>query len=96
MAYSKRPPGLGRERSNGQCNKMGGSTVEVVPMLKACPFCGSTAVAVVGSYVRCGTCGATGPFGATAEDVAENWNERRQGPGDDTTSAIDEEHGSPG
>ena len=39
--------------------------------LKACPFCGSESVALVGSFVRCGNCGASGPFGCTAEDAIE-------------------------
>jgi Lar family restriction alleviation protein len=44
--------------------------------LKSCPFCGSEGVVLVGSFVRCGNCGATGPFGRTAEDAIARWNER--------------------
>ena len=62
--------------SNAQLGEGGRLNVEAVPGLKACPFCGSDAVALVGSFVRCGNCGATGPFGATAAEAVEKWNER--------------------
>ncbi len=76
----------------GKVRNTGGSIVDVVPALKACPFCGSNAVAVVGSFVRCGNCGAAGPFGATVEAAAEKWNERSQTPRVDTASVVDDEH----
>ena len=44
--------------------------------LKPCPFCGSLSVAIVGSFVRCGGCGAVGPYGYTNEEAAERWNRR--------------------
>ncbi len=80
----------------GDVQKIADATVDVIPVLKACPFCGSNAVAVVGSFVRCGNCGATGPFGATVEAAVENWNERGQAPGNGMTSAVGEEQRSPG
>ncbi len=48
------------------------STVHMLP----CPFCGSSGVAVVGSFVRCGTCGAAGPFGNSEAEAVERWNVR--------------------
>ena len=51
-----------------------------MPELKACPFCGSLGVAVVGFGARCGTCGAVGPFGPTEEEAARRWNERAKYP----------------
>ncbi len=53
---------------------------EVTGGLKACPFCGSEGVAVVGSFVRCGNCGATGPFAISTEEAVQKWNERVQPP----------------
>ena len=44
--------------------------------LKPCPFCGSVRVAIVGSFVRCGRCGAVGPFGCSEAEAAERWNNR--------------------
>lgn len=44
--------------------------------IKPCPFCGSEAVTLVGSSVRCGNCGASGPFGGTVEDALGRWNAR--------------------
>ncbi len=48
------------------------STAQMLP----CPFCGSPGVAVVGSFVRCGTCGAAGPFGNSEAEAVERWNAR--------------------
>ncbi len=48
----------------------------VIAELKPCPFCGSLGVVVVGSFVRCGNCGAVGPYGLTQADAAERWNHR--------------------
>ena len=47
--------------------------------LKPCPFCGSSAVALVGLEVRCGNCTAVGPFGVTGEQAVKRWNERVEG-----------------
>ncbi len=47
-----------------------------VPELKPCPFCGSLGVAIVGSFVRCGTCGGTGPYGYSDAEATNRWNER--------------------
>ncbi len=58
------------------------------PELKACPFCGSPEVALVGSFVRCGSCGAAGPYGATHSEAVERWNERS-----DETGEEEEEEG---
>lgn len=44
--------------------------------IKPCPFCGSLGVAVVGSFVRCGKCGASGPFGNTEAEAVQRWNDR--------------------
>ncbi len=44
--------------------------------LKPCPFCGSLGVAIVGSFVRCGTCGGAGPYGCSDAEAAYRWNER--------------------
>ncbi len=46
------------------------------PELKSCPFCGSQEVALVGSFVRCGSCGAAGPYGASHEEAVQRWNDR--------------------
>ena len=47
--------------------------------LKPCPFCGSVGIAVVGSFVRCGCCGAVGPYGYTEVEAVERWNMRASG-----------------
>jgi len=47
--------------------------------LKPCPFCGSSGAAVVGSFVRCGNCGAVGPYGYTDLEAIERWNARAVG-----------------
>ncbi|MGE5072941.1 MAG: Lar family restriction alleviation protein [Anaerolineae bacterium] len=52
---------------------------DILHSLKPCPFCGSEAVILIGSSVRCGNCGASGPFGCTAEHALERWNERNDG-----------------
>ncbi len=44
--------------------------------IKPCPFCGSLGVALVGSFVRCGSCGAAGPYGYTDAEAVERWNAR--------------------
>jgi hypothetical protein len=48
-----------------------------VPELKPCPFCGSLAVAVAGSFVRRGTCDGAGPYGYSDAEAVYRWNERR-------------------
>ena len=53
-------------------------TMETLPKLKPCPFCGSSAVALVDLTVRCGSCCAVGPFGVSAEQAAQRWNERAE------------------
>ena len=45
--------------------------------MKPCPFCGSLGVTVVGSSVRCGSCGAAGPYGVSDAEAVTRWNERR-------------------
>lgn len=50
--------------------------MEEVIELKPCPFCGSPGVAVVGSFVRCGSCGAVGPYGYTDLEAIDRWNAR--------------------
>lgn len=44
--------------------------------IRPCPFCGSFGVALVGSFVRCGSCGAAGPYGLTDAEAIQRWNER--------------------
>ncbi len=53
-----------------------GSDMDSGVHMLPCPFCGSTGVAVVGSFVRCGTCGAAGPFGNSEAEAVERWNVR--------------------
>ncbi len=48
--------------------------------LKPCPFCGSLGVAVIGSFVRCGSCGAVGPYGYNEREAVRRWNERARLP----------------
>jgi Lar family restriction alleviation protein len=50
--------------------------MDAIIELKACPFCGSASVLQVGSYVRCGRCGAAGPYGETDVEARQRWNER--------------------
>ncbi len=50
--------------------------MNAVADLRPCPFCGSLAVALVGSFVRCGNCGAVGPYGLTPQEAAARWNDR--------------------
>ena len=47
--------------------------------IKSCPFCGSPGAAVAGSYVRCGSCGAAGPYSCSEAEAVERWNERMAG-----------------
>ena len=44
--------------------------------LKPCPFCGAARSVLRDAVVRCGKCGATGPFGASDELAAIKWNTR--------------------
>jgi len=44
--------------------------------LKPCPFCGSSRVAVVDSFVQCGTCSAAGPYASSEEKAVQRWNNR--------------------
>ncbi len=44
--------------------------------VKACPFCGSQAGVLVDMRVRCGSCGASGPFGVSTTEAIRRWNER--------------------
>ena len=50
--------------------------MDAITELKPCPFCGSSGVALVGSFVRCGRCGAVGPYGFTEIEAVERWNRR--------------------
>jgi hypothetical protein len=45
-------------------------------LLKTCPFCGMNLIVVQYYVVRCGNCGACGPFGSTDEIAADRWNNR--------------------
>ena len=51
-------------------------TMEPLPDLKPCPYCGSASVYLVGLAVRCGTCCAAGPFGTNPEQAVKRWNDR--------------------
>ncbi len=53
-----------------------GSDMDNTAQMLPCPFCGSPGVAVVGSFVRCGSCGAAGPFGNSEAEAVERWNVR--------------------
>ncbi len=43
---------------------------------KPCPFCGSSRVASVKSFVQCGTCSAAGPYASSKEKAVQRWNNR--------------------
>ncbi len=49
--------------------------MDAIVELEPCPFCGSSGV-LVGSFVRCGKCGAVGPYGSTQAEAADRWNQR--------------------
>ncbi len=49
--------------------------MDAIDELEPCPFCGSSGV-LVGSFVRCGKCGAVGPYGSTQAEAADRWNRR--------------------
>ncbi len=49
--------------------------MDTIAELEPCPFCGSSGV-LVGSFVRCGKCGAVGPYGSTQAEAADRWNQR--------------------
>ncbi len=49
--------------------------MDTIAELQPCPFCGSSGV-LVGSFVRCGKCGAVGPYGATQAEAADRWTPR--------------------
>ncbi len=49
-------------------------------VLKPCPFCGSTQVAMVFGVVRCGQCSCSGPSALTEKQAAIRWNERVPAP----------------
>ena len=51
-------------------------SMEAMPELKPCPYCGSSSVALVDLTVRCGACCAVGPFGVNVEQAVRRWNER--------------------
>lgn len=64
--------------------------MDEIAEIKPCPFCGSLGVAVVGPFVRCGSCGAVGPYGHTNGDAVQRWNERaRTVPADQRREADD-------
>jgi len=51
--------------------------------LKKCPFCGKDEGDIVrnddGDYiVRCGNCGAMGPWRVYEDDAIEEWNTRKE------------------
>lgn len=50
--------------------------MDEVADIKPCPFCGSAVAAVIGSFVRCGSCGAVGPYGYTDQEAITRWNTR--------------------
>ena len=53
-----------------------GLHMDDVVEIKPCPFCGSSVAAVIGSFVRCGSCGAVGPYGYTEQEAIARWNAR--------------------
>lgn len=58
--------------------------------LNPCPFCGSASVALSFFAVRCGTCGASGPFASSDDQAVLRWNDRRERP----PRQLDEQRGS--
>ena len=51
--------------------------------LKKCPFCGKDEGEITHNeymeyFVRCGNCGAMGPWRAHEDDAIEEWNTRKE------------------
>jgi len=45
---------------------------------RPCPFCGNPHTAASYGVVRCGQCGAAGPYGASDDAAISKWNHRAQ------------------